>query len=169
MDRFEMADTLKSKAGISYEEARQALEASNWDMIQAMVNLENSGKINKAETGKKQEENMESTAQKAKGILGKVFAWIKELIRQGNQNYIVIKKNGKQTHELSITAAVLLFILLHGLLVFIAVISLLSGYSFEFVGEKDREKHQQDIKDAVSAADEVQQRHTVNSFGEDNT
>ena len=112
---------------------------------------------------------MENTAQKAKGTLGKVFAWIKELIRQGNQNYIVIKKNGKQTHELSVTAAVVLFILLHGLLVFIAVISLLSGYSFEFVGEKDREKHQQDIKDAVSAADEVQQRHTVNSFGEDNT
>ena len=112
---------------------------------------------------------MENTAQKAKGTLGKVFAWIKELIRQGNQNYIVIKKNGKQTHELSVTAAVVLFILLHGLLVFIAVISLLSGYSFEFVGEKDREKHQQDIKEAVSAADEVQQRHTVNSFGEDNT
>ena len=168
MDRFEMADTLKNKAGISYEEARQALEESNWDIIQAMIILENSGKINKAETGKK-EENMENTAQKAKGTLGKVFAWIKELIRQGNQNYIVIKKNGKQTHELSVTAAVVLFILLHGLLVFIAVISLLSGYSFEFVGEKDREKHQQDIKEAVSAADEVQQRHTVNSFGEDNT
>ena len=169
MDRFEMADTLKNKAGISYEEARQALEESNWDMVQAMINLENSDKINKAQGGKKEDAGMESTTQKAKGILGKAFAWIKELIRHGNQNYIVIKKNGKQTHELSVTAAVVLFILLHGLLVFIAVISLLSGYSFEFVGEKDREKHQQDIKDAVSAADEVQQRHTVNSFGEDNT
>lgn len=61
----------------------------------------------------------------------------------------------------------MLLILLHGLLVFIAVISLLSGYSFAFESQEDREKHQREVDDAASAANEINERHTVNSLGEE--
>lgn len=41
MDRFEMTDKLSQKANVSYEEAKAALEASNWDLLDAMILLEN--------------------------------------------------------------------------------------------------------------------------------
>ncbi|NLJ64224.1 MAG: DUF4342 domain-containing protein [Christensenellaceae bacterium] len=41
MDRFEMTDKLSQKAEVSYEEAKAALEASNWDLLDAMILLEN--------------------------------------------------------------------------------------------------------------------------------
>ena len=40
MERYEMADTLSRKAGVSLERARQALEDSDWDMLDAMIALE---------------------------------------------------------------------------------------------------------------------------------
>ena len=41
MDRFEMTDKLSQKTEVSYEEAKAALEASNWDLLDAMILLEN--------------------------------------------------------------------------------------------------------------------------------
>ena len=40
MERYEMAETLSRKAGVTLEEARQALEDSEWDMLDAMIALE---------------------------------------------------------------------------------------------------------------------------------
>lgn len=40
MERYEMAELLSKKAGVSLAEARQALEDSEWDMLDAMIALE---------------------------------------------------------------------------------------------------------------------------------
>jgi len=40
-----MVETLREKANVSYEEAKAALEASNWDLLDAIVLLEGEGKI----------------------------------------------------------------------------------------------------------------------------
>ena len=45
MNHFEMAQTLREKTGISYEEARRALEQAGWDILEAMVALEKEGKL----------------------------------------------------------------------------------------------------------------------------
>ena len=44
MERYEMAELLSQKAGVSLEEARQALEENDWDMLDAMVALERAHK-----------------------------------------------------------------------------------------------------------------------------
>lgn len=47
MEKLKLVDKLKNKANISYEEAKDALEKSNWDMLEAMLYLEAQGKVQK--------------------------------------------------------------------------------------------------------------------------
>ena len=44
MDHLEMVEKLAQKAGVSYEDAKMALEACGWDMLDALVYLEKLGK-----------------------------------------------------------------------------------------------------------------------------
>ena len=45
MDHFEMVEKLRTKANVTYEEAKAALEASDWDILDALVLLESEGKV----------------------------------------------------------------------------------------------------------------------------
>ncbi len=45
MEKLKLVDKLKNKANISYEEAKDVLEKSNWDMLEAMLYLEAHGKV----------------------------------------------------------------------------------------------------------------------------
>ena len=47
MENHKFVDKLKNEANISYEEAKIALEKSNWDILDAFVYLEEKGKIQK--------------------------------------------------------------------------------------------------------------------------
>ncbi len=51
MENIQKIEQLVSKAGCSYEEAKNALEACGWDMIDAIVSLEREGKVKKEESG----------------------------------------------------------------------------------------------------------------------
>ena len=44
MEYFEKVEKLVQKAGVSYEEAKAALDASNGDLLDAMIMLERAGK-----------------------------------------------------------------------------------------------------------------------------
>ena len=45
MDHFEMVEKLRQKAQVSYEDAKSALEACDWDLLDALVYLEQQGKL----------------------------------------------------------------------------------------------------------------------------
>ena len=45
MEQLEMVRKLHEKAGVSYDEARDALVRANWDMLEAVRFLEEEGKI----------------------------------------------------------------------------------------------------------------------------
>lgn len=44
MERYEMAELLSKKAGVTLEEARAALAENEWDMLDAMIALERRGR-----------------------------------------------------------------------------------------------------------------------------
>ena len=44
MDKLEKVEKLRERANVSYEDARTALEENGWDLLDAMVALEKSGK-----------------------------------------------------------------------------------------------------------------------------
>ena len=51
MDHFEMVEKLRTKANVSYEEAKAALEKTDWDVLDALVLLESEGKVKEAAAG----------------------------------------------------------------------------------------------------------------------
>ncbi len=168
MERLDMVEKLKAKAGISYEEARNVLEESNWDLLQAMINLENKGQF-KTE-GKKMESTKKPFDTKAaESWFSKVGTWIKDIVDKGNRNHIIVRKNNRQVLEIPLTVAVLLLVLLHGFTMFALFISLILGFRYNFRTEKENELEKQQIKDAGFAAEEINNHHTVNSFGEGQT
>lgn len=45
MEDHKLIDKLKNETNISYEEAKIAIEKSNWDILDAFVYLEENGKV----------------------------------------------------------------------------------------------------------------------------
>ena len=45
MDNLEKVEKIREKTGVTYEEAKKALEACNWDVLDAIVYLETLGRI----------------------------------------------------------------------------------------------------------------------------
>lgn len=124
MDKFEMVEKLSQKAGVSYDEARDALEKCDWDILDAMLLLEEEGKARQQE-----ESAQEYTTQKKKEYTwstkggrhvhvevqatkfgAKLWAGIKEAFKKGNANQFVVNRKDEELIAMPITVLVLLLI-----------------------------------------------------------
>ena len=127
MDQLEMVQKLVDKTGIGYEEARQALADSDWDLLQAVVNLERQGKVGhtrKAAQEQPPEGHAQPEASSAGQRVEKVGSFITRLIDKGSRNYLQVKRDGRTLFRLSLTVLVLV-----GLIAFWAIFpGMLIGY-----------------------------------------
>lgn len=165
MERIEKAEKLMQKTGITYEEARKALEESNWDLLDAMVHLENNGKVNH----QKEEPAMEGTkannrAQTTESLVKKVVNFVKSILDAGNRSHFIIKKDSRQVMEIPVTIAVLLFIFLNWVFLAALGFTLILGYRYHFRGQKENAAYQKDVREAEEAAEQINQHHAVNSL-----
>ena len=136
MDHYEMVETLRTKANVTYEEAKAALEASDWDMLDALVLLESEGKVNGAPeftTKEKVEETCRSARKsEVRGNLSKLGAWIRKMITLGNRNQFVISRKGSELVAMPLTVMALLTVLVwpFSLIVLFAGFFLGTRYAF---------------------------------------
>ena len=136
MDHYEMVENLRTKASVTYEEAKSALEASDWDMLDALVLLESEGKVNGAPefTTKEKTDETRRTARRSevKGNLSKLGSWIRKMITLGNKNQFVINRKGTEMVAMPITLMALLMILVwpFSLIVLFAGFFLGTRYAF---------------------------------------
>lgn len=108
MERLEMVEKIAERANITVEEARDVLERNNWDMLDAMIELEREGKAYggaKASTQKEEPEYMTVSAtasgreeQKAHRAVRRQK--IKEKLKNAfrvvlDNNFVVNGKNGE--------------------------------------------------------------------------
>lgn len=173
MDRLEMAQRLREKANCSYEEARDALEQTEWDLLDAMTHLEREGKIRQAGPDRqkhqeeaKMEQHSKKTARQDKGIPARMVDGLAKLVDKGNRNYLVIKKGSSQPLTIPLTIAVLLALLFNGFTFLVVIVSLFLGYRYSFLSQQEVQQARQDIREAEEAAEQINHHHTVNSFGE---
>ncbi len=163
MDRMEMVEKLQSKADVSYEEAKNALEANDWDLLDALVMLEAEGKVRAPET--KTSYSTKGAKEKAPEIktkhvrecsvptLARIWDWIKDMVRKGNRNQFVISRKGDEIIAMPITLAVLLVVIPPiGLTTIVigAFIGILLGVRYSFRGPDVTAK----VNDAVTSAQE---------------
>jgi len=140
MTNLEMVETLREKANVSYEEAKAALEASNWDLLDAILLLEGEGKI-PSETAiystRQKELPPAEEPQDHKGFrdgirwLGQAF---RKLLHIGNTNQLVISRNDKECFSLPVTVFAVLILCSVWTILIAMLISLFFGVRYAFRG-----------------------------------
>ncbi len=167
---FEKVDKLRERANVSYEEAKQALERANGDILDAMIILEREGKTRKEGNGIYSTNGTESTAcvtacdngqakRGAAGENGRSFGdKIKELFRKSTVNYLVIERNGKNVVEIPVFAVILIVLLAWYAAIVAVVVSLFCDCKYSFVGEGDLEAANNVCDKAENLASQVKEK-----------
>ena len=160
MDKFEMIQKLSEKANVSYDEAKDALEACDWDILDAMMLLENQGKAKEEQpseeysTQKKKEYNwntkhIDLKCEISKGS-GKFWEWLKKMFHKGNTNQFVITRKGEELISMPITVLVLLLICFWPFSLIMLFLGLFLKARYSFVGPDIAGK----VNDVINAAQE---------------
>lgn len=139
MDHFEKVEKLRERANISYAEAKEALENSNWDLLDAMVYLENRGQTEQGpETYSSKPEEAPPAAEGKTYTFGDFCHYIGDLLRRllhtGNQNHLQILRHGVEETSISITIFVVLLILGFWVIIPLMLVGLFFGFGYRFVG-----------------------------------
>lgn len=140
MDRLKLVDKLREKVNISYEEAKNALENSNWDILDAMLYLEAKGIIkgpeisvfysNDDKSYRNQEEEFNINETKASHNFEGIFEAICKAIDTCNNIFIEVKRKGRLLLNLPLT--VLIILLFFGFWVIIPLIIIALFFEIEF-------------------------------------
>ena len=119
MTEQEKIEKLCEKAEITQDEARAALEATDWDLLDAIVLLEKQGRVKGASsshstrTEAAAEEEVKTERPRFSAHASGVWAQIQHIIHIGNTNNLVVTRKGKEALRLPVTALVLLLIFGH--------------------------------------------------------
>ena len=160
---LEKIDVIRERTGASYAEAKEALEATEGNVVEALIYIEKNQDTTKDSTYTSKEEFTE---------------WIKEVIRKGNVTRIKVKKDEKVLVDIPINAGVVasaaIMVVLPSLLAIIFIAALVTKVTIEITREDGTvEVVNKIIKDTVSSvkdkaqdvkdkAEEVKDKFTKN-------
>jgi hypothetical protein len=174
MVNLENVEKLREYADVTYDEAREALEKADGDLLQAIIDLERQGKVKEPEGGGKfisqQQETKEAgnkeKTRKASGngqdnptfnqTLRRFMNWVAKIIRKGNTNSMVVEKNGEVVMNLPITIVIILLLVSFWVVVPLLIIGLFFNFRYYFAGPDLGNDKVNDAMDSVAnAAEEI--------------
>ena len=169
MATLEQVEKLRERANVSFEEAKAALEASNDDLLDAMIFLEKQGKVREPQGGGYYT-NGEGTAPaggepSATGASAGEGFWTMmkrfgnfcvKIINKGNNNFLDVKRNGELLFSCPVTLLILLFICFFWVIVPLVIIGMFFGYRYSVRGaELGKASVNKVIDEAQNAVDEL--------------
>lgn len=166
MERNEMIKVLMEKAKVSHEEAEEALQECDFDLLDSIIYLERKGKVENNETNtiiEVDEENKKESdgnqKKKCGGIgevIGRIIKFIGKVIDKGNKNDFEISKESKKPIKISLTISALLLIVAFWPVVVLLVVGLFSGYKYSITGPDINTNKVNDILNKASeSADNI--------------
>ena len=167
MTNYEMAEKLSMKMGVSLEDAKAALVACNWDMLDAALMLEKE----QGETRQEAWTSCETTAEETnpgqeararrRGVVEGLGEMIRDLFNLGNRNRFEVRKDDKLLLEVPVTVLVLLLIFAFWVCIPLLVIGLFAGCRYSFSGaELGRESVNNAMDKAAEAVERVKEEVT---------
>jgi hypothetical protein len=126
VENLEKIDVIRDRMNVNYEEAKKALESRNWDVVEALVLLEQEERNRKEEILVRGNELVEK---------------IKEMARKGNVTRIRVKQDDKVLVEIPVTAGVVGALLAPQLAIIGAVAALISKCTLEIERMEPRMQH----------------------------
>lgn len=145
---LEKVEKLREKANVSYDEAREALEAANGDLLDALIALEKKGKVptpdgggyynsSKSQEAPKQDAPKKKPAPEKNGFgeaMNRFFRFCAKVVHKGNVNTFDVMKDGAVKASLPVTALVLLLLFLFWVTLPLIIIGLFFGFRYRFSG-----------------------------------
>ena len=162
MERNEMIEIIIAKANVTREEAIEVLEKCNWDVVDSIIYLERSGKVENNDTTtiieiKEEEQKKEDNTKKKQEsyggvgeIIGRIFKCLGKLIAKGNKNYFGIKKDNEKPIRISLTISILLLVFFMPPTVILLIIGLFCGYKYSIGGPNMNYHGVNDVFEKVS-------------------
>lgn len=177
MERMEMVEKIAERANLTVEEARNVLERNNWDMLDAMIELEREGKVKggaRASTRKEEPEYMTvaptasgKEEQKARRMhtRQKIKENLKKALRVALDNqFVVNNKDGEVTR-----VPVIVLVICALVNVVLTVIALIAGMAFGLrYAVEGKELGTQTINDGMKKAGEYTQNIVNDLTGKEN-
>ena len=162
MERNEMIKKLMEKAYVTHEEAQEVLEKCNWDLLDSIIYLERSGKVENNDTtviievkeeDQKKEDNTKKKDERYGGIgevIGRIFKCLGKFIAKGNKNYFEVKKDNEKPIRISLTISILLLVFFLPPTAILLVIGLFCGYKYSVSGPNMKCDGVNDVFEKVS-------------------
>jgi len=97
---LEKVDMVKERTNVTYEEAKEALEACDGDVLEALIYIEKN-----QEEAYKEDTNFEENCKNSLPV-DELKTYIKELIAKGNITRIKIKKDEKELADIPVNAGI---------------------------------------------------------------
>ena len=158
MDRFELVEKLVKSTGVSYADAKTALEASGWDVLDAAVWLEKHGKVEgktshfttnpeqqeeqrrqQEEERRREERRKESARNAASAQNNNGRSMIHTILRKAKQiimdnELVICKRSGEVFLEIPIWLFIILLIVAFWPTVIVLVLVFIIGFRFRLHG-----------------------------------
>ena len=166
MENLKLIDKLKNKANISYEEAKDVLEKSDWDILNAMLYLEEKNKIKKPSVSifytnesKESYKNIEVINNKEKINYNKykndntfegIFELLCKVIDACNNIFLEIKRENRVFLKIPITVMILLLIFAFGVVIPLSIVGLFWDIEFSLSSSKVEISKANDILKSIS-------------------
>ena len=177
MDIFEKVEKLVEKAGVSYEDAKAALEKADGDLLDAMILLEKEGKAEapkessystkydkqaqyvsveeQVENDRKsytKEEQRKERKEKVRSGFDKIKYFV-------TSNFLMIKRNGELIAKLPVWAMILILVFAWHISIVAIIVSLFFGVGYSFSGDADMSAANNVMNKASSAAEKVKEEY----------
>jgi len=151
---LEKVDQVRERTGVTYAEAKYALEVSNGDVLEAIIYIENIKEQDAEVNNKFKTESMDEFKN-----------WLKDLINKGNVTRIRISKDEKEIVDVPVNAGIaagVIAIIFPAILAFVVIAGVVTQIKIEItkadgtveVVNKYISKAVEDIKDAASGVAE---------------
>lgn len=128
-----MIDKLSKQANVSYADAKEALEMTDWEILDAYVWLEAQGKIDSLDAQQTPAAEEKSTAPQGKQAK-KIRGFFASLLHLLQNNFFCIRMKDGYTRRVPLLAALLIALLFRKLVFFSFLIALCCGVKFYFEG-----------------------------------
>lgn len=173
MVTLEQVEELRRHADISYNEAKAALEETNGDILEAIINLEKQNRIQAPKGGgyynsrnekhdtddNCRKKNSKTESKETDGasfgeLMGRFFRWCGEIINKGNRNNFEVIKGGDKVVAIPVTVLAVLLLFMFWITIPIIIIGLFFGYRYMFSGPDLGKENVNRAMDSVAAVAE---------------
>ena len=169
MTHYEMAEKLSEKMGVSLEKATEALEACDWELLDAALMLEkehgaaNERAYSTRPDPEEERSRREEAKERRRGVVNGLGEMLRSAVNMGNRNRFEVRKNDETVLEMPVLVLVLLMLFAFWVCVPLLVIGLFAGFRYSFSGE---ELGRDSVNSAMDKAAEMAEKVKEEVVGE---